>query len=201
MSIDVEALAEYYANLLIIQYINKPKAWMDIYYDTKGLWIDDLFSQIRDAFDVETAIGDQLDIIAKYVGATRIIPGQVSEAETLTDAELRIFIKLKIIQNNSNNSNYAIDFLIYEFFGNDIKIIDGLNMKMTYIFPEAQAPLLNRLIAQNALPRPAGVALITVVIPDKVFGFAGYYEEAPTYVYGFDDYNLAPSGAVVLEYS
>lgn len=70
-------LLEYYANLLIIQYNNKPKAKATIKAVTKLVLANLLVLQIRDGFDWETAVGVQLDIIGKWVGVTRFYNGQL----------------------------------------------------------------------------------------------------------------------------
>jgi hypothetical protein len=69
------ALIDYYTNLLIIQYHNKPKARATIEaMITEGM-IYDLAILVRDGFNLETAVGAQLDIIGKYVGVNRVVTG------------------------------------------------------------------------------------------------------------------------------
>jgi len=70
-----EELKEYYADLLIAQYRNKIKARATIGMLAQELSGDVLFLQIRDAFNLETAVGNQLDIIGKIVGVERNIYG------------------------------------------------------------------------------------------------------------------------------
>lgn len=74
----MEELLNYYANLLIVQYNGKPKAKATIEMLTKiiyGVSNTPLFLQIQNAFDWKTAIGKQLDIIGKWVGASRSYQG------------------------------------------------------------------------------------------------------------------------------
>lgn len=68
---------DYYANLLIIQYHNKPKAQATIKLMARFLWANMLFLQIRDAFDWKTAVGKQLEIIGEWVGVNRFYDGQL----------------------------------------------------------------------------------------------------------------------------
>lgn len=68
-------LTPYYQKLLIMQYVTKPKA-----YNTVGVFVDEMIasqiiSKVQDAFDVETAIGVQLDMIGQYKGAQRVVHG------------------------------------------------------------------------------------------------------------------------------
>lgn len=76
-----EKFIKYYQNLLILQYYDKLKAIATI-----GLWAEQLVAdalvwQIERAFDIETAIGEQLTIIGKYVGVDRIQYGNFIEKE------------------------------------------------------------------------------------------------------------------------
>lgn len=67
----MEELLNYYKNLLIIQYHNgaKARATIDAYVNL--LWANQILRQIRDSFDVDTAIGAQLDVIGLWVGVDR----------------------------------------------------------------------------------------------------------------------------------
>lgn len=72
----LQTLIDYYANLLIIQYNNKPKAKATMEALIKAVLSDDIFFKVRDGYSVETAIGAQLDIIGKYVDVDRFYTGQ-----------------------------------------------------------------------------------------------------------------------------
>lgn len=81
----MEELLKYYANLLIVQYNNKPKAKATIEMLTKiiyGVTNTPLFLQIQNAFDWKTAIGAQLDIIGKWVGVGRVYQGRLYWGKT-----------------------------------------------------------------------------------------------------------------------
>ncbi|TDE17725.1 DUF2612 domain-containing protein [Dyadobacter psychrotolerans] len=70
-------LTEFYKNLLIIQYHNKPKAQATIGLLIDSLLADGIIFDVRDGFDIETAVGAQLDVIGLYVGIDRFYTGQV----------------------------------------------------------------------------------------------------------------------------
>ena len=75
-------IIEYYKNLLIIQYHNKPKAKAVIEtLVSEILNVVDFAIQIRDCFNIETAVGAQLDIIAKYFGVSRYYPDIIFNKE------------------------------------------------------------------------------------------------------------------------
>lgn len=70
-------ITDYYVNLLIIQYHNKPKARATIRLFINLVWANMIILQLRDAFDWRTAIGKQLDIVADWVGIDRFYNGQL----------------------------------------------------------------------------------------------------------------------------
>lgn len=73
----LETLKKYYANLLIVQYNEKPKAKSTIKLLVDLLYANMILLQIRDGFDWETALDVQLDIIGKWVGVNKFYKGQL----------------------------------------------------------------------------------------------------------------------------
>ena len=91
---DTTAVIKYYQDLLLSQWVNATKA-----RGTIGVLADcavtDLVSHdVRDAFDLDTAIGAQLDGIGEYIGMGRNIYGQIVrpymalDTYTAADSEL-----------------------------------------------------------------------------------------------------------------
>lgn len=74
-SLDVEAVKEYYADLLILQYRNKEKARETIKIGAENYLGDGLIFQLQDVLDIDKAEGKQLDIIGKILNCPRIIEG------------------------------------------------------------------------------------------------------------------------------
>lgn len=78
MSAISETVLEYYANTLIAQYYNKPKAIGTIRAllggtGAYGLIADAIANQVRDGFDLDTAVGKQLDMLGKLRGVQRYL--------------------------------------------------------------------------------------------------------------------------------
>lgn len=65
----------YYRNLLIVQYANKAKAKATVEAFAIEAVADQLMNQLFDGFDLDTAVGMQLDILAAYRGISRYITG------------------------------------------------------------------------------------------------------------------------------
>lgn len=70
-----EELVEYYKNLLIIQYANKEKAGEMVSLCVDKAMLYEVIRKVQNGFDIATAKGPQLDVLAKYVGAQRVING------------------------------------------------------------------------------------------------------------------------------
>jgi hypothetical protein len=70
-------LKSYYSDLLLYQYADKPKAIDTIKTLVDCAVIDVLPMYVNDAFDIDTAEGNQLDIIGEYIGFNRYIPNQI----------------------------------------------------------------------------------------------------------------------------
>lgn len=66
---------DYYANLLIMQYRDKPKALATMKAITNCATCDDLFPALRRCFDLDTAVGAQLDVVGRIVGVSRNVYG------------------------------------------------------------------------------------------------------------------------------
>lgn len=68
-------LIEYYQNLLIIQYNNLPNAVGTIGAFVAEVLADQIVDQVRSGFDLDSAVGKQLEAIGSYKGAQRTYYG------------------------------------------------------------------------------------------------------------------------------
>lgn len=75
LSEDTQELIEYYKNLLIIQYNNKPNAKATIEALIYAIVADSIILAVRDGYDVDTAVGEQLNTLGKYIGVDRFYEG------------------------------------------------------------------------------------------------------------------------------
>ncbi len=71
----LEELQEYYADLLIVQYKPKSKAYSTIKLVANQSLCDGLFLEFDVAFNLDTAVGAQLTILGKIVGVPRNVLG------------------------------------------------------------------------------------------------------------------------------
>lgn len=68
----LDEIIAYYVNLLIIQYNQKPKAQATVEAYVTEWMMNNVALDVQNGFDIETAVGVQLDTIGKYVGVDRL---------------------------------------------------------------------------------------------------------------------------------
>ncbi len=76
---DIEDVKTYYADLLILQYRGKQKARDTIKLGVDIYMGDNILFQLQDILDIDTAEGEQLDIIGKLLNCPRIVQGIYSD--------------------------------------------------------------------------------------------------------------------------
>lgn len=158
-------IRDYYANLLIVQYHGKPKASETIKLLADTATGDGLIGKVFDSFNLDNAVGVQLDTIGSFVGSDRI---------GLSDDDYRVLIKFKIIVNNIDAGMKSIDDAIFNTFGTSIVVNNNQDMTMTYIINPSYSVIVEAAYRLGFLPLPMGVGvnvILQVPYPAKIFGF------------------------------
>jgi len=70
-------ITQYYADLLIAQYANKSNADKTIKLTADKVIDNEIIGEIQNSFNLNTAVGKQLDIVGKIVGTSRYISDPV----------------------------------------------------------------------------------------------------------------------------
>lgn len=129
-----------------------------------------LLAAFGDAFDLDTAVGVQLDVIGEWVQASRILPfAPVSSVRRLSDDDYRLLIRAAIARNawdGTNESLAGIFASVFPAFG--ITLEDKQDMSINVVirgsFTELQVEMVN---AGLLIPHPAGVTM-TYEIPETI---------------------------------
>ncbi len=162
---DLQALEDYYKNLLIIQYHDKEKAQSVIKDWVDCMIADGFLLELDGAYSPDSAVGVQLDTLGKILGLNR---------NSLDDDRYRTLLNFKIITNNCGVSMKEIDDTLWDFFGKSVVCHNNQDMSLTYIvFPEYE-PLIPLFQSEGLLPAPLGVGvniIVSVDLPDLIFGF------------------------------
>ncbi len=190
-----QQLIDYYANLLILQYIGKAKAYATIQGLVTPVIMDQLPTQVMNGFNLtgaSPAVGVQLDVLGKYAGVSRNGYG-FNGPITLNDADFLTLIQMAIIRNFSGSSLFDIQALIAQFFPGSILVFDYQNMQMSYLISSTvgSQDLVQMFVVQKLLPKPMGVGLANVIyapIVTTFFGFRTYalaaHNSSPFNTYG-----------------
>lgn len=186
-----QELIDYYASLLILQYVGLPKAHATIEALAELAIINQLPAEVRDAFSLGGSIGVQLDTIGKYSGVTRYANGP-SGPITLDDDDFTSLIRIAIIRNTAGSSLYTIQDLLGTYFPNQIFVFDFTNMRMGYYIDSdvGSIDFLYAVLDQGLLPKPMGVELSATIYGPIVGAFFGYrtYELPAQNVSPFNTY-------------
>lgn len=141
---------------------------------------------LQQVLNVNTAVGNGLDIWGTIVGVKRVIPG--SPAITLGDPDFRTLILAKAAANIGNVTVPTLNKLLRLIFaaqGGLAYVQDNLNMSMTYVFGFYPTTAQQAIVENSGvLPRPAGV-LVNYEWPTTsgpLFGF----DSNNAFVAGFD---------------
>jgi hypothetical protein len=151
---------------------------------------------VLNGYNLQTAVGVQLDVLGKYAGVTRNVNSFLGGV-TLDDDDFRTLIQVFIIMNASNYSLASIQSLIQIFFSGSLFVFDFKNMHMGYAI-NPSGPISSNLatiLALNGwLPKPMGVTLANTIYSPNVgsfFGFRTYAQSNPraTPFNGYADYH------------
>lgn len=169
---------DYYSDLLILQYKTLPKARATISALVKQAVDGGFLLQLVNAFNLDTAIGKQLDILGKYIGLNRITKVMIGNTGTnvLTDGDYRKLLKLKLVCNTSFSSTSQIRSALFELFPSDIRLFDNRDMTYNYLLSSAFNNLVSVILAEELLPFPMGVGYTVEIVPDllELYGYSDY---------------------------
>lgn len=187
---DTQDIINYYAGLLINQYLGQPNAYATMQALITPVVMDELPSAVMNAYNLSgasTAVGVQLDVLGKYAGVTRYGQG-LNGPITLSDADFLQLIRFAILTNNSGSSLYQIQTLLFQFFPGEVLVFDYTTMRMGYLVNSTvgSADLIQVVISQNILPKPMGVSLAPTIYAPVINAFFGMR------TYSMSAYNASP---------
>lgn len=147
---------------------------------------------VQDAFDLTTATGVQLDILGKYIGASRN-GFTFSEAVALDDDDYRDLLNIINLRNALKADAESIQGFIHDNFEEELQVFDLFHMHMNYFYKKAWGldNVAEYFIKLGLLPHPVGVsgALITTVPSGNFFGFCTYSSPVNAAVEPFNLYS------------
>lgn len=127
-------------------------------------------------FDLDTAVGSQLDELGLWVGFGRYIFVEGLGTVTLNDDDYRTLLRAKILANHWDSTNTQLQVILASLFpgtGVSLFAVDNQDMSMTiYVTAGTLTPTQLALVKSGLLvPRPEGVLINgVIVLTGPVFG-------------------------------
>jgi hypothetical protein len=183
---------ESYLKLVSSQYQLSPKFMAHLSSILEKLeGVTDLVDSMSVAFfDLDTAVGPQLDILGEIIGRGRDVSFQPSGgiSPVLDDDNYRLLLKAKIAQNSWDGKvGYLYDIWTLLFPGGKILINDSQNMSAVITMSGSFSTLIQELIENEYIvPRPQGVQYTYGFGDLPFFGF----DRDDAYISGFDTGNI-----------
>jgi hypothetical protein len=141
---------------------------------------------MTDAFDLDTAVGSQLDILGVIIGQGRTMTFQPSGGVSpiLDDTSYRLLLRARLYQNQWDGTADGLQAVWQQLFpGGKIVINDGQNMSCTILLSGSFSSIATDLINNDLIiPRPESVEYNLTFATLPVFGF----DENNANVAGFD---------------
>lgn len=180
-----------YTDLITSLYRDKPKykAWIEAnitpYVNLQNL----LFTMQETYFDVNTAIGEQLDIIGARVGASRVLPFDPTGglSPLLGDTDYRFLIKAKILQNVWKGTNQEIyDNWAVLFTDVFISLKDFQDMSIGVLIIGDLTDIQEQMVTNDMIiPKAQGVGMTYSFTTPPIFA----YNQNTDYFKGYDEGN------------
>jgi hypothetical protein len=168
--------SSYYLGLITSEYQLAPKflAWLSAPL-SKLLDASICLDSFTVGFDLDAAIGPQLDVLGQIIGQSRVVGFQPSNgiSPTLNDASYRLLLKARIAQNQWQGTIDELQGIWAHLFpGGQIVVIDSQNMSATIILTGAFTSIvLDMIVNGYIVPRPEGVLYNYVFPVLPAFGF------------------------------
>lgn len=180
-----------YTNLITSQYQNcdKYKRWITVLL-TPFIDAQNLATTLYLYFDIDKAVGKQLDILGEIIGVNRLLPFQPEGYDALLDDEnYRFLLKAQILKNVWDGKNQSI-YTIWNILNPHIALAikDNQDMTVTAHFIGALNELQKQMIKNNMIvPKAQGVEMFYGFSVPPIFA----YDLETEYFKGYDEGNWA----------
>lgn len=174
--------ASFYLNLITSEHAIKPKfkEWVEVLL-TPFIDCINLNDDIKKAFDLNTAVGVQLDTLGKILVQSRQMSFQPTDGSSpiLNDYYYRIVLKSKVIKNQwkgTIHNFYEYWNVLFEGQPLNIYLIDNQQMEPAIVVWSSQVTqMIQDFLAHDLIvPKPAGLGLtVRRVDNEGIFGFYG----------------------------
>ena len=180
----------YYLGLVTHQYQMSPNAiaWLTGVLQML-IDVDSLTENMYTYFDIDNAVGVQLDALGSALGQSRYLPFNPTDGSSpiLTDELYRSILRFKIGVNSWNGQVDSIYALWAQLFPNvGMQLVDNQDMSCTITFTGSLPQIVMDMINQDMLlPRPEGVRYTSNIASIVTLPFFSY-DINDTWFTGYD---------------
>lgn len=165
-----------YLDLITSEYAEKPKfnAYVLAFLEEVSPSVECL-EQFSELFNLQNAVGDQLDKCGELVALTRELP--ISDPDipsVLPDDIFRIVIQARILANFWDGTIQGWEKLISVIFPDaSYNIVDNQDMTVNVVMidPSSTATLTALLLNGYLIPKPSGVLVNWTIQENALFGW------------------------------
>lgn len=177
-----------YMKLVTHEYSDKPK--FNELLLTLLNYISDVeapIEQFDSLFNIENAVGDQLDKLGYIAGISRVLP--IDDADvptTLDDETYRKVIKAKIHANSWDGTREGLESIIEDLIPESaFEIVDNQDMSIDIVIVSADVDIvIQKLLSYGyILPKPFGVKVNWSVMSSPLFG----HDVDNAFIKGYDE--------------
>lgn len=184
---DDDEVLDGYRKLLTSEYKTRPRltSWL-LWLISEGLTYNGVLTEILEAFDLDRAVGVQLDTLGKIAGVGRLLNFYPSGGESplMDDDTYRLVIKARLIQNlwkGTLDELYSAWGVLFPDIS--LQIQDLQDMTYNVVIVGAFTSLMRELIVNGYIvPKPEGVRINIMTITDTT-GLPLFAYDLDTYQY------------------
>jgi hypothetical protein len=194
----------YYLNLLTSEYRNSPKLNQLLQFLLRKFDdVSECLVQLDTAFDLDYAVGVQLDTLGLVLGASRTLPFQPSNGASpvLTDAVYRQYLQARVSWNTWDGLVDNIPPLWQRMgYQGTLVLADEQNMTVNVTCPGIDNPLILDMLCGTATgwtgvgPQPTNIDMTNGLIIPRPQGVRYIYNSSLLPVFGFDQQNAYVAG-------
>lgn len=176
-----------YLSLITSQYKGKPHFQSFLLaFLNKADDLGNCADTITQAFDIDNAVGTQLDILGEILGLSRQLNFQPQNGPSeMTDEYYRLCLQCRVIYNSWDGSRKGLEnSLQFAFPSAAFILVDNQDMSINIVYQsgEADAYSLELLNHGYMLPKPSGVRVNYSINKSVLFG----WDSASGVLYGWD---------------
>lgn len=178
---------ESYLRLITSEYANAPRfcAYVEVFLNMiNPIW--DCLESFDTIFNIDTAVGDQLDQWGVYYDISRELPiTDPNIPSILPDDLYRLVLKARRIANHWKGSYQGLVELVKELYPNvDFELLDNQDMTMTFtlVNPDISDAETALILNGYIIPKPEGVGINLKFQEGELFG----WDTDAMYIKGWD---------------